>query len=63
MATLRTDSGSWTIVPQYYDRLELREGIQKFIDDNALRVNDVCRFKLIDDEKLILKVRIKRQPK
>ncbi|KAH0666966.1 hypothetical protein KY290_029122 [Solanum tuberosum] len=63
LATLRTDSGSWTIVPQYYDRLELREGMQKFIDDNALRVNDVCRFKLIDDEKLILKVRIKRQPK
>ncbi|XP_055832798.1 uncharacterized protein LOC129901584 isoform X2 [Solanum dulcamara] len=58
VATLRTGSGSWTIVPQYYDRLELGEGMQKFIDDNALRVNDVCRFKLIDDEKLILKVRI-----
>ncbi|MCD7460120.1 hypothetical protein HAX54_042912 [Datura stramonium] len=60
-ATLRTDSGSWTVVASCYDRLELREGMHKFIADNALRVNDVCRFKVIDDEKLILEVCIMRQ--
>lgn len=60
LATLRTDSASWPIVASCYDRLELREGFHKFIADNALRVNDVCRFKLIDHDKLILRVCIMR---
>ncbi|XP_060173148.1 putative B3 domain-containing protein Os03g0621600 isoform X1 [Lycium barbarum] len=58
VAILQVGSASWPVNVLSNDRLEIRKGIRKFICDNALRVGDVCRFKLIDEEKFILKVRI-----
>ncbi|KAH0680009.1 hypothetical protein KY290_022115 [Solanum tuberosum] len=64
LATLQTGSGSWLVkVHRSVNRLLLTKGMGKFICTNNLRVGDCCRFELIDEEKFILGVSIRRFPR
>ncbi|KAK4375843.1 hypothetical protein RND71_006520 [Anisodus tanguticus] len=54
-ATLQIGSKNWQVVVRSYDRLKFRNGWLGFVRDNNLRVGDVLCFKLIDEEKFIMK--------
>ncbi|XP_060198652.1 B3 domain-containing protein REM9-like isoform X2 [Lycium barbarum] len=62
-ATLRTGSDSWQVRVRSGDKLDFRKGMSKFLCDNDVRVGDICRFELIDEEKFIMVVQIKRFPR
>ncbi|XP_016511349.1 B3 domain-containing protein REM19 isoform X2 [Nicotiana tabacum] len=62
-AALQTDRGSWPVSVHNSDRLILQTGFGEFIASNALREGDVCQFMLIDEEKFMLEVSIRRQLK
>ncbi|XP_059302623.1 B3 domain-containing protein REM19-like [Lycium ferocissimum] len=55
-ATVQTDRASWPVVIRGYDRFKFRNGWGEFVRANELRVGDVCRFELIDEEEFIFKV-------
>ncbi|XP_059279983.1 uncharacterized protein LOC132033871 isoform X2 [Lycium ferocissimum] len=62
-ATLRTGSDSWQVRVRSGDKLDFRKGMSKFLCDNDVRVGDICRFELIDEEKFIMVVQIRRFPR